>query len=180
MVQYPSLSKDGRMLAYSSRLSGNGDVLLRARPQPRRDVDGDRWPCGWADQAPTAATRVPGRRAVVPQASDRMQCWGRTVRTEQPDERNSRGSPASPAPGRRPPDAILARPLSGDGKTVFAIDPNDPRNILAQPIDGSAPRPLTRFTDKEIADLNLSPDGMQIAITRVSRVSDVVLIKGLK
>jgi hypothetical protein len=75
---------------------------------------------------------------------------------------------------------ILAGPLSADGKTVFAIDPNDSRNIVAQPMDGSAPTPLTRFTDKEIADLSLSPDGMQIAITRVSRVSDVVLINGLK
>ena len=76
--------------------------------------------------------------------------------------------------------AVVAGPLSADGKTVFAVDPKDPRNILAQPVDGSAPTPLTRFTDKEIADFSLSADGMQIAITRVSRVSDVVLIKGLK
>lgn len=74
---------------------------------------------------------------------------------------------------------IVPGPLSADGRTVFGIDPNDPRNILAQPIDGRPPTPLTRFTDKEVADLSLSPDGRQIAITRVSRVSDVVLIKGL-
>jgi hypothetical protein len=75
---------------------------------------------------------------------------------------------------------IIAGPLSADGKTVFAIDPNDPRNILAQPLDGSAPAALTRFTDKEIMDLSLSPDGKQMAITRVALVSDVVLIKGLR
>jgi Tol biopolymer transport system component len=75
---------------------------------------------------------------------------------------------------------VVAGPLSADGKTVIAMDPNDPRNILAQPIDGSTPRPLTRFTDKEVFDLSLSPDGRHLAITRVSRVSDVVLIKGLK
>jgi hypothetical protein len=75
---------------------------------------------------------------------------------------------------------LAAGPLSTDGKTVFAVDPNDPRNLLAQPIDGGAPMPLTRFTDKEIADFSLSPDRTQVAITRVSRVSDVVLIKGLK
>jgi hypothetical protein len=75
---------------------------------------------------------------------------------------------------------VIAGPISADGKTVFAIDPKDPRNILAQPMDGSTPTPVTRFTDKEIFDLSLSPDGKQLAITRVSRVSDVVLIKGLK
>jgi Tol biopolymer transport system component len=75
---------------------------------------------------------------------------------------------------------VVAGPLSADGKTVIAIDPNDPRNILAQPLDGRAPTPLTRFTDKAIFDLSLSPDGKQIAITRESRVSDVVLIKGLR
>jgi Tol biopolymer transport system component len=75
---------------------------------------------------------------------------------------------------------LIAGPLSADGKTVFAVDPNDPRNILAQPIDGSTATSLTHFTDKEIADFSLSPDRTRIAITRLSRVSDVVLIRGLK
>jgi eukaryotic-like serine/threonine-protein kinase len=75
---------------------------------------------------------------------------------------------------------VTAGPLSADGKTVFAVDPNDPRNIIAQPIDGGTPTPLTHFTDKVIDELSLSPDGSRIAITRTSRVSDVVLIKGLK
>ena len=34
---------------------------------------------------------------------------------------------------------------SADGKTVIAIHPKDPRNLLAQPLDGSAPTQLTRF-----------------------------------
>jgi Tol biopolymer transport system component len=76
--------------------------------------------------------------------------------------------------------ALVAGPLSADGKTVYAVDPSDPRNILAQPIDGSTPTPLTRFADKEIIDLRLSSDGMHIAVTRLTRLSDVVLIKGLK
>jgi hypothetical protein len=58
--------------------------------------------------------------------------------------------------------------------------PNDRRNILAQPLDGGAPTPLTRFTDREIGDFSLSPDGTRTAITRTTRISDVVLIKGLK
>ena len=75
---------------------------------------------------------------------------------------------------------VIAGSLSADGKTVFAVDPNDPRNILAQRIDGGTPKPVTRFTDKQIGDFSLSPDRSPIAITRTTRVSDVVLIKGLK
>jgi hypothetical protein len=71
-------------------------------------------------------------------------------------------------------------PLSADGRTVLAINPNDPRNLIAQPIDGSLPRPLTSFTDMTIVDFSLSPDGSRIAITRAERESDVVLIKGLQ
>jgi hypothetical protein len=75
---------------------------------------------------------------------------------------------------------LAGGPLSADGRTVFAVDPSDPRNILAQPIDGGPPAQLTSFADKEIADFSLSPDRSRIAITRMSLVSDVVLIKGLK
>ena len=63
---------------------------------------------------------------------------------------------------------------------MFAINPNDPRNLIAQPIDGGPPTPLTAFTDMAIEDFSLSPDGTRIAITRVSRESDVVLVKGLQ
>jgi hypothetical protein len=75
---------------------------------------------------------------------------------------------------------VLPGPLSPDGKTVFAVDRNDPTNIFAQPIDGGPGRPLTRFTDKVIEDFSVSPDGTRIAPTRTARESDVVLVKGLK
>jgi hypothetical protein len=75
---------------------------------------------------------------------------------------------------------VRSGPLSADGRTVFAVNPNDPRNIIAQPIDGGPPTPLTAFTDMTIEDFSLSPDGTRIAITRVSRESDVVLVKGLQ
>ena len=75
---------------------------------------------------------------------------------------------------------VRSGPLSADGRTVFAINPNDPRNIIAQPIDGGPPTPLTAFTDMTIEDFSLSPDGTRIAITRVMRESDVVLVKGLR
>jgi hypothetical protein len=75
---------------------------------------------------------------------------------------------------------VRAGPLSADGRIVYAVDPKDPRNLIAQPIDGSAPTPLTSFTDMTIEDFSLSADGTRIAITRAARESDVVLIKGLQ
>ncbi len=75
---------------------------------------------------------------------------------------------------------VIAGPFSADGKTVLAIAREGRANIVAQPLDGSAPIPLTRFTDKEIFDFSLSPDRSRIAITRFTRVSDVVMVKGLK
>ena len=75
---------------------------------------------------------------------------------------------------------IVSGPFSADGQTAFAINPADPRNIIAQPIDGRPPTPLTSFTDMTIEDFSVSPDGKRIAITRSLRESDVVLIKGLR
>jgi hypothetical protein len=75
---------------------------------------------------------------------------------------------------------VVAGPFSADGRTVFAVDPRDPKNLLAQPLDGSPARPLTNFTDRVIDHFTLSPDRTRIAIERNSRSSDVVLVKGLK
>ena len=55
------------------------------------------------------------------------------------------------------------------------------RNIWIQPLDGSAPRQLTHFTDdREIADFAWSHDGKRLAISRVSVTNDIVLFRGLK
>ena len=75
---------------------------------------------------------------------------------------------------------VFPGPLSADGRTVYAIDPTDPRNLIAQPIDGGKPTPVTRFTDRTIADFSLSPDRTKVAITRMKRESDVVMIKGIR
>lgn len=74
---------------------------------------------------------------------------------------------------------LRAGPLSPDGRTVFAIDRGDPRNLIPQPIDGG-PTPLTNLTDMIIEDFSLSPDGRRIAVNRAARETDVVLTKGLQ
>ena len=75
---------------------------------------------------------------------------------------------------------VIPGPFSADGKTVFAINPQDSANIIEQPLDGDAPRALTQFTDKPIADFSVSPDGTRMAITRGTQISDVVLVNGLE
>jgi eukaryotic-like serine/threonine-protein kinase len=68
-------------------------------------------------------------------------------------------------------------PYSADGRYIYAVDPRDPKNLIAQPIAGGPPVPLTHFTDETIQDFSFSPDHRTIAITRGTNESDVVLVK---
>lgn len=49
-------------------------------------------------------------------------------------------------------------------------------NIWSQPIDGATPKQLTNFTSEAIYSFDFSRDGKQIAFTRMTGTSDVVLI----
>ena len=42
-----------------------------------------------------------------------------------------------------------------DGQGIAFSDSTDPKNIWVQPIDGGAPHPLTKFTDKTIQGLRV-------------------------
>ena len=77
---------------------------------------------------------------------------------------------------------FTARPglWTPDGRDIAFTDSTDPKNIWVQPIDGGAPHPLTKFTDKTINDFAWSPDGKRLAITRSSTLADIVLIKGIR
>lgn len=96
-----------------------------------------------------------------------------------------------PTDGSTPPRAIDAdprfaledRPFAGflrftpDGKAFsYGVFENSVGNIWVQPLDGSAPRPLTHFTSEEIRDFDWSPDGKRLAIVRGHTDSDVVLL----
>ena len=67
-----------------------------------------------------------------------------------------------------------------DGRGIAFRDNTDPKNIWVQPIDGGAPHPLTTFKDKTIRDFAWSPGGKRLAITRETRLADLVLIKGIR
>ena len=73
--------------------------------------------------------------------------------------------------------------VTPDGKAVsYVARENGVENIWIQPLDGSAPRQLSRFTQgsgpsKSIHSYAWSPDGKQIALERARLRSDVVLLK---
>ena len=71
---------------------------------------------------------------------------------------------------------VVPGPFSADGRFVYAVARKDPKNIVAQPIAGGAPVPVTRFTDKRVLDFSLSPDHRVMAITRIVVEADVVQV----
>jgi Tol biopolymer transport system component len=53
-------------------------------------------------------------------------------------------------------------------------------NLWVQPLNGGAPRQLTRFTDgRPIRSFAWSRDGQRLAITRSTVTNDIVLFEGL-
>ena len=69
--------------------------------------------------------------------------------------------------------------LDGRGIYFLAFD-NGVSNIWQQPIDGSAPVQVTDFKDGRIFNFAFSPDGKQLALSRGTFNSDVVLIENSK
>jgi serine/threonine protein kinase len=51
-------------------------------------------------------------------------------------------------------------------------------NLWRQPLDGSAPAPLTNFTKYRLYNFAWSPDGTQLAVARGRTISDAVIIGG--
>jgi TolB protein len=70
---------------------------------------------------------------------------------------------------------------SVDGRAlVYGVTRNGVTNLWAQPIDGSAPKQLTNFASERIFSFDFSRDGKQIALSRGTETSDVVLISNFK
>jgi len=70
---------------------------------------------------------------------------------------------------------------SADGSAVvYVVTSGGVSNLWAQPVSGGAPKQLTNFTSDRIYWFNFSRDGKQVALSRGSRTSDVVLISNFK
>jgi serine/threonine protein kinase len=96
------------------------------------------------------------------------------------------GSPSAPL--LLEPDPRMASPAGSgftnamtftpDGKfAAYIIRDQGVDNIFVQPLDGSPGHPITNFTTEQIAKFGWSPDGKTLAVARVQRSSDVVLLQ---
>jgi Tol biopolymer transport system component len=63
---------------------------------------------------------------------------------------------------------------------IYVLTRNGVSNLWAQPLDGSAPKQLTNFTSDLIFAFDFSRGGRQLALSRGTRSSDVVLISNFK
>ena len=70
---------------------------------------------------------------------------------------------------------------TADGRGLYFLSFKDgASNIWRQPIDGSAPVQVTNFTNGRIYNFAYSPDGSQLALSRGTYNSDIVLIENVK
>lgn len=70
---------------------------------------------------------------------------------------------------------------AADGRGLTYIDTrNGVSNLWSQPLDGSSPKQLTDFKTDRIFNFDWSPDGKQLALSRGTLTSDVVLISNFK
>jgi serine/threonine protein kinase/Tol biopolymer transport system component len=68
-----------------------------------------------------------------------------------------------------------------DGQSlVYGVTKKGVTNLWVQPLDGSPPKQLTNFASEQIFGFDLSRDGKQVAMSRGTQTSDVVLISNFK
>jgi Tol biopolymer transport system component len=70
---------------------------------------------------------------------------------------------------------------TADGRAlIYGVTQKGVTNLWAQPIDGSPPKQLTNFASERIFGFDLSRDGKQVALSRGTQASDVVLISNFR
>ena len=71
--------------------------------------------------------------------------------------------------------------ISPDGKWVTYHERKESLSSLwNQPVDGGPPRQLTRPTQERLSQLDWSPDGKRLLVTRSSNIFDVVMISNFE
>ena len=76
------------------------------------------------------------------------------------------------------PHIALGPQFTPDGKAVaYPVRESGVDNLWVQPIDGSAPHPVTKFDSEQILSFEWSPDGKSLGVLRGHTESDVVLFQ---
>ncbi|MCI0339156.1 MAG: DPP IV N-terminal domain-containing protein, partial [Acidobacteria bacterium] len=166
--EFPEISPDGKWVIYTATgsinftlwkvaIDGGAPVQLTDRLSVWPDVSPDgQWIACWYRSDPSERWRI----AIIPISG------GSPVKVLQVPT-----TAETPIPMRWMPD----------GKGISYVDTRDGiSNILTQPLDGSAPRQLTNFTSDRIFWFDWSQDGKQLACSRGTVTTDVVLINEFK
>jgi len=166
--EFPAISADGKWVIYTA----TGSIKFTLWKVP---IDG-----GQAEQLTDKLSTWP---AVSPDGQ-KIACWYRV-------ESNAKWQiaiiPISGGDPERvfdvPPAAETPIPIRWmpDGRGIsFAATRDGISNIWNQPLDGGAPKQLTNFTSDQIFWFDWSRDGKQLACSRGTVLSDVVLISELR
>jgi Tol biopolymer transport system component len=83
---------------------------------------------------------------------------------------------------RRTLPALLRWRWTPDSQGLAYVDPITQTDLWIQPLDGGAPRRLTRFDGdaRVIADFAWSADGSRLAVARAAQTNDIILFRGLQ
>jgi Tol biopolymer transport system component len=149
------LAEDTRLFS----IDGGEPVRLTDKwtQNPTVSPDGSLIACFYREDQPNARTRV----AVIPFAG------GEPVKVLDLPRPSFSG-----APGLR---------WTPDGRALTFIDTiNGVSNIWSLPLDGGAPKQLTDFKTDQIFAFDLSRDGKQLALSRGTQTSDVILIRNFR
>ena len=164
----PSCSPDGKWVVYSSLASGKFEIwkvsidggkpvqLTNAAEASSPSVSPDeKWiACSYKEEP-----QKPWELAILPFAG------GKPVKT-------FKFLPAT--------DPSAPPVWTPDGRAIaYIVQKGGVSNIVAQPIDGGAPRQLTHYDSGHIFWFDISRDG-QLALARGTNSSDVVLIRNFR
>ena len=163
--QGPQFSPDGRWLVYRTASGGKSTVWKMPA--------GGGEPVQLTDQISLSPTISPDGSLLAYGYRDENAPWRMAVATLEG------GAPLKTFDVTAPVEGRLR--WTPDGRAVAYIEmKNGVSNIVAQPLDGGEPKPLTDFKADRIFSFAWSRDGKQLALSRGTVNNDVVLIKDFK
>ncbi len=199
--RYPRVSPDGRYIVYYSFQAGSPSIW-------RMDIDGSNPKQLTTEFSLNPSISPNGQEIIYEVGVDTLRVWKVGIDGGQPVQLTDKESrfPVFSPDGKQfachwwddpnSPQKIAIIPSTG-GKPVktFALKGEGYRwmpdgrslayfvrkdGVWSQPIDGGTPKQLTNFTGDGITSFDFSRDGKQIAFTRMTNTSDVVLISGFR